>query len=157
MTTIRKLAETTLAWHKHRVDQLQLIVDTPASTEIRLGEGDDAIVLTGDKAVGFRSGIIVALSMFRDLPFSIDTSDPLDTIETQVIAIVANQLGLKPDEVKPESSLRDDLGADSLDEVEMIMGAEEYFSIDLTDDAYAPIKTVQQAIDVVRTALAETN
>lgn len=60
-------------WHSHQVAQLQSIIDTPEDTAIQLGTGDDAIVLNGEKAQGFRAAIHVALSLIGNLPFHIET------------------------------------------------------------------------------------
>ena len=69
------------------------------------------------------------------------------TVEEKVRSIVAKQLGLSEDEVKNESSFIDDLGADSLDTVELVMSLEEEFDIEISDDEAENILTVQAAID----------
>ena len=71
------------------------------------------------------------------------------SVEEKVRGIVAKQLGLGEDEVKNESSFVDDLGADSLDTVELIMSLEEEFDIEISDDEAENILTVQAAIDHV--------
>lgn len=63
--------------------------------------------------------------------------------------IVSEQLGVEEDEIKTESSFVDDLGADSLDLVELIMALEEKFSIEISDEEAENITTVQQAIDYI--------
>ena len=63
--------------------------------------------------------------------------------------IVVEQLGADEDEVKPEASFVDDLNADSLDLVEMIMSLEEEFGVEIPDEDAEKITTVQQAIDYV--------
>jgi acyl carrier protein len=90
----------------------------------------------------------------------IDWLDPLCTgkirtmsnIEEQVKNIVAEQLGVKGEEVKNESSFVDDLGADSLDTVELVMALEEEFDTEIPDDKAEKITTVQQAIDYINSA-----
>ena len=68
-------------------------------------------------------------------------------VEEKVKNIVAKQLGLGEDEVNNESSFIDDLGADSLDTVELVMSLEEEFDIEISDDEAENILTVQAAID----------
>lgn len=67
----------------------------------------------------------------------------------QVIKVVADQFSVDPSEVRPESSFQDDLGADSLDLVELIMAMEEEFDIKIDDEAAQKIKTVQNAADYI--------
>ena len=63
--------------------------------------------------------------------------------------IVVDQLGVEPDEVAIESTFIDDLGADSLDIVELIMAFEEEFGIEIPDEAAEKIKTVQDVVSYV--------
>lgn len=72
------------------------------------------------------------------------------TIEERIRKIVVEQLGVKEEEVKNESSFVDDLGADSLDTVELVMALEEEFDVEIKDDEAEKITTVQQAIDFVK-------
>ena len=74
----------------------------------------------------------------------------MSSIEEQVKNIVAEQLGVKEEEVKNESSFVDDLGADSLDTVELVMALEEEFEIEIPDEVAEKITTVQQAIDHIK-------
>ena len=67
-------------------------------------------------------------------------------VEAKVKSIVAKQLGVGEDEVNNESSFIDDLGADSLDTVELVMSLEEEFDIEISDDEAENILTVQAAI-----------
>ncbi len=71
------------------------------------------------------------------------------SIEEQVKSIVAEQLGVKEDEVTNDASFVDDLGADSLDTVELVMALEEEFETEIPDEEAEKITTVQQAIDFV--------
>ena len=73
----------------------------------------------------------------------------MSSVEEQVKSIVAEQLGVKPEEVKKESSFVDDLGADSLDTVELVMALEEEFETEIPDEEAEKITTVQQAIDYI--------
>ena len=63
--------------------------------------------------------------------------------------IIVKQLGVKPEEVTPEASFTDDLGADSLDLVEVVMALEEEFETEIPDEDAEKITTVQQAIDFI--------
>lgn len=71
------------------------------------------------------------------------------TTKEKVISIIVDQLGKKPEEIKPESSFIKDLGADSMDIVELIMAFEDNFSIQIPDQEEGNIKTVQDAIDFI--------
>ncbi|GAB7532505.1 acyl carrier protein [Pseudomonas sp. 3A(2025)] len=73
----------------------------------------------------------------------------MSTIEERVKKIVAEQLGVKEDEVKNASSFVEDLGADSLDTVELVMALEEEFETEIPDEEAEKITTVQAAIDYV--------
>ena len=71
-------------------------------------------------------------------------------VADKVRSIIAEQLGVKLEEVKPEASFIDDLGADSLDTVELVMALEEEFSIEIPDEDAERIVTVQDAIDYIK-------
>jgi len=73
----------------------------------------------------------------------------MSNIEERVKKIVAEQLGVKEEEVTKEASFIDDLGADSLDTVELVMALEEEFDCEIPDEQAEGITTVQQAIDYV--------
>ena len=73
----------------------------------------------------------------------------MSTVEDQVRNIIAEQLGVKIDEIKNNASFVDDLGADSLDTVELVMALEEEFDAEIPDDEAEKITTVQNAIDYV--------
>ena len=74
----------------------------------------------------------------------------MSTIEERVKKIVAEQLGVKEDEVKNTSSFVEDLGADSLDTVELVMALEEEFETEIPDEEAEKITTVQAAVDYVK-------
>ena len=73
-------------------------------------------------------------------------------VHERVIDIVAEQLGVDKDKVTPETSFVNDLGADSLDTVELVMELEEEFDINIPDDAAEKIQTVGQAIEFIEKA-----
>lgn len=73
----------------------------------------------------------------------------MSTIEERVKKIVAEQLGVKEDEVTNSASFVEDLGADSLDTVELVMALEEEFETEIPDDQAEKITTVQEAIDYI--------
>ena len=78
----------------------------------------------------------------------------MSSVEERVKKIVVEQLGVKEDEVTPNASFVDDLGADSLDTVELVMALEEEFECEIADEAAEKITTVQEAIDYVEKELA---
>ncbi|MCE5393355.1 MAG: acyl carrier protein [Acidithiobacillus sp.] len=73
----------------------------------------------------------------------------MDDIAARVKKVVVEQLGVNEDEVTNEASFADDLGADSLDQVELVMALEEEFDCEIPDEEAEKISTVQQAIDYV--------
>ena len=74
----------------------------------------------------------------------------MSTIEDRVIKIVVEQLGVAEDQVTPDASFVDDLGADSLDTVELVMALEEEFDTEIPDDEAEKITTVKQAIEYIQ-------
>ena len=70
-------------------------------------------------------------------------------VADKVKSIIADQLGVDADEVKPDASFTDDLGADSLDIVELVMAFEEEFDIEIPDDDAEQIATVKNAVDYI--------
>lgn len=73
----------------------------------------------------------------------------MSSVEERVRKIVVEQLGVKEDEVTNAASFVDDLGADSLDTVELVMALEEEFECEIPDEEAEKITTVQQALDYV--------
>jgi len=73
----------------------------------------------------------------------------MSDIEKRVRKIVSEQLGTEDDKIKNESSFIDDLGADSLDTVELVMALEKEFDTEIPDEEAEKITTVQQAIDYI--------
>ena len=75
----------------------------------------------------------------------------MENIEQRVKKIVAEQLGVNESEIKIESSFVNDLGADSLDTVELVMALEEEFETEIPDEEAEKITTVQHAINYIQT------
>ena len=75
------------------------------------------------------------------------------SVEEKVKKIICDQLDVNEEDVVPEASFVDDLGADSLDQVELIMAMEEEFGISIPDEDAEKIVTVQDAIDYIENAL----
>ena len=72
-----------------------------------------------------------------------------NSVEEKVKAIIVEQLGVQADEVKPEASFVDDLGADSLDTVELVMAFEEAFGIEIPDEDAEKIQKVKDAVSYI--------
>ncbi len=73
----------------------------------------------------------------------------MSTTAERVTKLVCEQLGVKEDEVTPEASFVEDLGADSLDTVELVMALEEEFETEIPDEEAEKITTVKEAIDYI--------
>ena len=73
----------------------------------------------------------------------------MDSTEDKVKKIVMDHLGIDESKILPDSRFIDDLGADSLDKVELVMAFEEQFGIEIPDDAAETILTVQNAVDFI--------
>ncbi len=71
-------------------------------------------------------------------------------VEEKVKSIIMEQLGVEEEEVTPAASFSDDLGADSLDQVELVMALEEEFNIEISDEEAEKIKTVQDAVTYIQ-------
>jgi acyl carrier protein len=79
------------------------------------------------------------------------------SVDEKVKQIVAEQLGVEEAEVTPSASFVDDLGADSLDQVELVMALEEAYDIEIPDEAAEKIRTVQDAVDYIQKHAKVTN
>jgi acyl carrier protein len=77
----------------------------------------------------------------------------MENIEARVKKIVAEQLGVAEADIKTESSFVEDLGADSLDNVELVMALEEEFECEIPDEEAEKITSVQQAVDYINSHL----
>ena len=73
-----------------------------------------------------------------------------DSPDSRVVEIIMEELGVEADKVTPEASFVDDLGADSLDTVELVMALEEEFEIDIPDEDTEALRTVGDAIAYIR-------
>lgn len=74
-------------------------------------------------------------------------------IKNRIVEIIANQLGIEKDDVTAEASVIDDLGADSLDVVELVMALEEEFDLEIPDEEAEKITSVQNIFDYMASAL----
>ena len=74
----------------------------------------------------------------------------MSSIEDRVKKMVVEQLGVSEDQVTPDASFVDDLGADSLDTVELVMALEEEFDAEIPDDQAEKITTVKQAVEFIQ-------
>ena len=77
----------------------------------------------------------------------------VSAMKEKIVEIIANQLGIERGDVTPEASVVDDLGADSLDVVELIMALEEEFNLEIPDEEAEKIKSVQDIFKHMETAL----
>ena len=73
----------------------------------------------------------------------------VENVQERVKNIIVEQLGVEADQVKPEAQFVNDLGADSLDTVELIMALEEEFDIEIPDEKAEKIKTVGEAVSYI--------
>ena len=78
-----------------------------------------------------------------------------DEILERIKKVIENQLGIEPDDIKLESTFFEDLDADSLDIVELILTFEEAFKVDISDEAAAEMSCVQDVFNFVKKILAE--
>jgi acyl carrier protein len=79
------------------------------------------------------------------------------SVEDRVKSIIVEQLGVDADEVKPDASFVEDLGADSLDTVELIMAFEEEFGVEISDDEAEKIKKVKDAVEYIDKRAAKSS
>jgi acyl carrier protein len=79
----------------------------------------------------------------------------MSSVEERVKKIVVEQLGVKEEQVTPQASFVDDLGADSLDTVELVMALEEEFECEIPDEEAEKIGTVQLAVDYIKEHLGD--
>jgi len=79
------------------------------------------------------------------------------SVEDRVKSIIVEQLGVDAEEVQPEASFVEDLGADSLDTVELIMAFEEEFGVEISDDEAEKIKKVKDAVAYIDQRAAKTS
>lgn len=79
----------------------------------------------------------------------------MSELNNKINEIIVEQLGIKKEDIKPESSFIDDLGADSLDTVELVMALEEEFNTEIPDEEAEKIKTVQNVYDYIKNNIAK--
>lgn len=79
----------------------------------------------------------------------------MSEVETKIKEIIMDKLGTSEEKITPEASFRNDLGADSLSQVELMMELEEVFGVDIEDEEAEKIETVKDAIDYIETKLAD--
>ncbi|HPC04827.1 MAG TPA: acyl carrier protein [Syntrophales bacterium] len=77
------------------------------------------------------------------------------TVEEQVRKIIVEQLNVTEEECVLEASFIDDLGADSLDLVELVMAMEDHFGIEISDEELMKIRTIQDAVDYIKKRLSQ--
>lgn len=77
----------------------------------------------------------------------------MSDIENRVIALVAKQLKSDPKDIKPDAKFSDDLGADSLDQVEMVMAFEEEFGVEINEEVASKITKVSDAVSYIQAEL----
>ena len=77
----------------------------------------------------------------------------MSSIQEKVYEIIEQKLSVNPEQITPEASFTDDLGADSLDTVELVMDLEEVFNITIPEEDQEKLRTVQDAIDYLETHL----
>ncbi len=77
----------------------------------------------------------------------------MSTVEARVKKIVIEQLGVKEEDLKPEASFVEDLGADSLDTVELVMALEEEFETEIPDEKAEKIATIKDAVEYIESNL----
>jgi acyl carrier protein len=88
----------------------------------------------------------------KEAPQPITQRENMNEIEAKVVEIIGEQLGKDASEITMESNLMEDLDADSLDTVELVMALEEEFGIEIADEAAEKITTVQSAVDFIKEA-----
>jgi len=77
------------------------------------------------------------------------------SVEEKVIEIIAEKLNVPKEQIKPEASFIDDLGADSLDLVELVMAMEEAFGMEISDEDAEKLRTVKDVLDYVKSKVGE--
>jgi acyl carrier protein len=110
------------------------------------GPGTQAVF----SGTGFTTQFYSAICTLCTFHIRTRSQQTMSSVEERVRKIVAEQLGVKEEEVKNEAAFVEDLGADSLDTVELVMALEEEFETEIPDDEAEKITTVQLAIDYVK-------
>jgi len=76
------------------------------------------------------------------------------SVEERVYAIIEKELGVNPEQITPSASFIEDLGADSLDTVELVMAFEEEFGMEISDEDAEKLTTVQAVVDYLKTTVS---
>jgi len=92
--------------------------------------------------------LVLKRGLQRCVPWNLMEEMPM-SVEDRVKSIIVEQLGVDADEVTPEASFVEDLGADSLDTVELIMAFEEEFGVEISDDEAEKIRKVKDAVEYI--------
>ena len=79
----------------------------------------------------------------------------IESTQSQIVRVISEQFGLETSAITPEKTLVADLGADSLDSVELMMALEDEFAIEIPDEAAEKVSTVQDVFDYIHHALGE--
>ncbi len=98
-------------------------------------------------------GMVLTPQNFKSFYQPKEENQVMSTVEDRVRKIVVEQLGVKEDDLKNDASFVDDLGADSLDTVELVMALEEEFETEIPDEKAEKITTIQEAIDYIESNL----
>lgn len=93
---------------------------------------------------------------FNPLLIYLEAETRMSTIEERVKKVVVDQLGVSEDQVTMDASFVDDLGADSLDTVELVMALEEEFDAEIPDDKAESIVRVKDAVDYIEATTSQT-
>ena len=131
---------------KRRVVITGLGIVSPVGNDINSAWGN---ILAGKSGIGPITNFDATDFPRHSLYHCQQEKPEMSNIDERVKKIVIEQLGVKEDEVSNSSSFVDDLGADSLDTVELVMALEEEFECEIPDEEAEKITTVQQAIDYV--------
>lgn len=78
---VQEIAEGLIAWHGQRIKNIDLILQAPKDTEIRLGSGDNPVIMSGERLSGFRAALIIVKDWLEPFPLSINRTGPSDDLD----------------------------------------------------------------------------